>query len=34
MEDSKQDLINVNEASLEELCTLPGVGESLAENFV
>ena len=33
MEDSKQGLININEANVEELCTLPGVGESLAERI-
>jgi len=33
VEDSKQSVININEASVEELCTLPGVGESLAERI-
>ena len=33
MEDSKQSLMNINEASVEELTTLPGVGQSLAERI-
>ena len=33
MEDSKQSVININEASVEELSSLPGVGESLAERI-
>ena len=33
MEDSKQNVININEASVEELSSLPGVGESLAERI-
>jgi len=33
MEDSKQSLMNINEASVEELTTLPGVGQSLAKRI-
>ena len=34
MDDSTQSLVNLNEASVEELATLPGVGESLAERII
>jgi hypothetical protein len=33
MEDPKPRVVNINEASMDELCTLPGVGESLAERI-
>lgn len=34
MEDPNNDVININEASMEELAKLPGVGDSLAERIV
>ena len=33
MEDPKPRVVSINEASVDELCTLPGVGESLAERI-